>query len=406
MHITIRFIAPLLISLLAFATPISAQSWQYNDVLSENRVHAISYQNFATIYYNPTNQTWFLSIGLHGVTRLGTPALKFTYSDGSGPTYSLNRDMVEFDPLVGQDFARVNFSISQEGLDLFQSANTISFINDKANYTIPLTGSRAAVVQALGYIENDKAVEADRKRAAQAKDDARQSLNKCDSLTAHEWDKNRETPGVTWAELDSKAAISACTAARKHYGDQGRIIYQLGRAYDKAENPVALKLMRLAAWELEYPAAFYHLGTLHQDGLYTPKNLQKARRAFLEGWSYENVPSSFALGKMDYKAAKTDGEQKAALDKLFKSANKLYPFALDYVGTILFNGEIAGGSPSSAVTYLREASKRDQANSSYLLYTMYRDGNGVDADRSEAQSYLVTAARQGHTQAKKDLDNQ
>jgi TPR repeat protein len=407
MHITTRFIALLLISLLALTAPIHAQSWRYSETLSGNRVHAVTFQETASIYYNPLNQTWYINLGLDGVTRIGVPKLQFTNSDGSGRTYSLKKELIKFDPRLGQEFSTVNFPVGQDILELVQSASKLTFINDKSRYAIPLTGSRAALSRAIGFVNFDIAAEDDRQHtAAQAKSDAAQALQRCDASTAHAWDANRTAAPTAWKDIPNDRAVQACATARELNGNIPRIVYQLGRAYDKTENPAALKLMRLAAWELEYPAAFYHLGTLHQDGLYTAKDAQKARRAFLEGASYEHYPSMYALGKMDYKSAKTDGEQKAALDLLFKSANKLYPYALDYVGTILFNGEIVGGSASSAVTYLQEASKRDQSNSSYLLHTMYRDGNGVDADSAKAQAYLKTAAKQGHAQAKKDLASQ
>ncbi len=311
MHIITRFIALLLISLLAFAAPIHAQSWRYSKTLSANRVDAVTFQETAAIYYNPLTQKWHINLGLDGVTRLGVPKLKFTNSDRSSRTYSLKKDLIKFDPLTGHDFGTVNFTFGQDILELLQSASTLTLINDNKNYTISLTGSCTALSTAMAYVTRDIAEEDDRRHTvAQAKSDAKQALNRCDRLSAHEWDKNRETPGVSWNNLNSQAAISACTTTRKHYGDEGRIIYQLACAYDKAENPAAFKLMRLTAWELEYPTAFYHLGTLHQDGLYTAKNLHKARRAFIEGASYEHYPSMFSLGKMDYKSAKTDANKR------------------------------------------------------------------------------------------------
>ncbi|MFT5787084.1 MAG: TPR repeat protein [Ascidiaceihabitans sp.] len=72
------------------------------------------------------------------------------------------------------------------------------------------------------------------------------------------------------------------------------------------------------------------------------------------------------------------------MDLLFKAANTRYPYALEYVGNMLYNGEVAGGNPTSALTYLKAASEEKQANSSYLLYKTYRDGDGIQADGIEA----------------------
>ncbi|MCO4825941.1 MAG: hypothetical protein KC451_13925 [Amylibacter sp.] len=105
MHITTRFIALLLISLLALTAPIHAQSWRYSETLSGNRVHAVTFQETASIYYNPLNQTWYINLGLDGVTRIGVPKLQFTNSDGSGRTYSLKKELIKFDPVSAKNSA-------------------------------------------------------------------------------------------------------------------------------------------------------------------------------------------------------------------------------------------------------------------------------------------------------------
>jgi TPR repeat protein len=391
--------------------PASAQSWQYSDTLSENGMHVVTYSDFSSIYYNPLDLSWYVNIGLIDVHSIDEPLLKFTYSDGSGPTYSLKKDLIKLTPLEGKNVSIVKFPVQQEGIDLIQAASSFTFITSKREFTVPLTGSRAALSYAADRVRHDQAIKDDEQHAiAQAESDAQQAdaradaaLAECDRLTAHKWDHNRESSGVEWAALNGQAGVLACSEARDLKGEHGRILFQLGRAYDKVENPTTLKLMQYAAWELSYPAAFYHLGTLHEDGLYTPKNKTKAKRNYEEGAALNHVPSRYALGRVLFDEATTEQEKRSAEQLIFKAATEGYPFAHEKMGILAFKGDSQIISKSFAHKYLAIASDAKMANATFYLSKAYRDGIGVDQDDEIAYVLLRRAADQGSAGAKEEL---
>lgn len=414
MHSTPRFFPLLLTSLLLFGTLATAQSWQYEEARSKDGNHFTIYDGHTRIYYLANERTWFVNFSLSGVFEREPVSLKFRNSDGSGRTYPLQQDLVEVIPKPEKNTTIVYFPIHEGNLDIFKTANSVALIYGDRTFHTPLKGSSKAITRALDRVTYDIALEDDRKHSiAQAESDAKQAKARaddaqfeCDILSSHPWDKNRVITGVEWSDMDGQAAVQACETARELNGNKARILYQLARAYDKVEDPAAFKLLRNAAWDMNYPAAFYHLALLHRDGLYTSKDPEKALEAFSQGHALGHIPSTYEFGRLNYKSAKTDGDQKEALELLFNSARALYPYALNYVGTLLYNDEIVGGSPVDAHLYLVEASKLDQANASYLLSKMYTDGTGVEVDGIEANYYLLKAVKQGHKQAKIDWENQ
>ena len=400
-------LAFLCVILMFLGTTATAQSWRYDKSLSQNGAHVAIFKDYASLSYRPSANAWFLNFGIKNAPEKRKSAIKFTYSDGSGPTYSLKQDLVEFEYYPNKGFSTVSFSVGQEGIDLMQAASKVTLIFDGKNYSAPLTGSRHAINLAMAAVQHDLAVADDEQHTIdQAKSDAAQALNRCDQLAAHEWDQNRVSVGVEWADLKGQYAVDSCTQAREYYGDQGRIIYQLGRAYDKLNDPTAIRLMRLAAWELEYPAAFYHLGTLHEDGLYTEKDSYNAANLYQRGADLGHIPATYALGRTRFSDAQTDDEEDAAVRLLFKAANANYSFATEYLGLRILDGQIPGKQARDAAPYLKAASKKGRAEASYRLAKMYQNGIGIPQNGIEANYYFLQAMNQGHKQAKIDWENQ
>ena len=58
---------------------------------------------------------------------------------------------------------------------------------------------------------------------------------------------------------------------------------------------------------------------------------------------------------------------------------------------------------SKALDELRPLAKDGDPNAYYLLGTLYRDGQGVEKNRAEAEKYFGSAARQGHLDSVKAL---
>jgi cytochrome c-type biogenesis protein CcmH/NrfG len=70
----------------------------------------------------------------------------------------------------------------------------------------------------------------------------------CDAYAASAGDPQRKANGVPLDEINPDLAVPACEAAVRQYPDSSRLIYQLGRAYQKANNfDAALVQYRKAA---------------------------------------------------------------------------------------------------------------------------------------------------------------
>ena len=61
-------------------------------------------------------------------------------------------------------------------------------------------------------------------------------ITDCDTYAANDQDPQRKANGVPLAKLNPAVAVSACEAAVRQFPNSGRLVYQLGRAYYKANN--------------------------------------------------------------------------------------------------------------------------------------------------------------------------
>jgi TPR repeat protein len=107
----------------------------------------------------------------------------------------------------------------------------------------------------------------------------------CDQLAAGEADADRpkSVPGVSMGRMDKPAAIRACTEAAQAFPKNRRFSYQLGRAFDAADDyPKAAAAYR-AAVALGSAAAMNNLGTLHENGQGLPQSLPEAVKLYRRG---------------------------------------------------------------------------------------------------------------------------
>lgn len=411
MHGLSRFFTLFFIGLCVSCTAVSAQSWRYAEERNRNGDYVVIFQETASIVYISNDDRWALNLSLLDISSVRDAKLRFIFGDGSRQTFSVSNDHVTVTPNENSNATLVALPLTNDILELLQAASVLNFVFDNRNFEFPLTGTRAAVIEAADAALYDSAQEDDRQHqiAQQASDEAQaatreMAVQDCDRLTAHSWDQDAQSAGVAWDELDGPSAVSACEHAINLNGNIPRIVYQLGRAYDKTGRDIAFDLIEFAAWDLEYPAAFYHLGTLHEDGLFTDKNQDLAERSYLEGASYGHIPSIYSLGKIRFETAQSDQERDDALGLLFDASAAQYPHAFEHLGFMILDGRVPSLETSLAVTYLKGASDMGLPDASYRLSTMYRDGEGVEVDAPTAFQYLVRASRQGHAQATNDLE--
>ncbi|MCP5073611.1 MAG: sel1 repeat family protein, partial [Rhodobacteraceae bacterium] len=315
-------------------------------------------------------------------------------SDGSAMVLKLASDKFSTNYLESTGLTLMTFSISDSDIELIQSANNWILEVAGIQHHFSLAGSRDALDYAMALLAEDQK-SSPAQRAAEA-------MAACDAQAGHPWDVRGESDGTAWSDM-SGTAVDACEEAQALGNHSARLTFQLARAYDKAGDPRTFELMKEAAWEEDYGAAYNHLGIFYRDGEHTEVNLERAERAFRRGAAKNNEPSRYGLAILLRDAANTAEERAIAHKFLETAADAGYPSALEEYGKMVLDGEVDGRSQSMAQKYLELASDVGENGASYQLAVMFRDGIGVAASPRSYLHYLRIAAKQGNAAAKKEL---
>jgi predicted aspartyl protease len=169
---------------------------------------------------------------------------------------------------------------------------------------------------------------------------AQDIVTNCDKYAASNTDPNAKAPGIPFDEMNSAQAIQACEAAVRQSPNNPRLLFQLGRAYQRAHNASsALKYYR-SAGEKNYAAAQNSLGDMYS-----------------EGFEFSPEP----------------GVQFAVVDA------------------------------AKAADWYQKAAEQGLAIAQNNLGIAYRDGRGVTRDDQQAATWFRKAADQGFADAAKNL---
>jgi len=165
-------------------------------------------------------------------------------------------------------------------------------------------------------------------------------VTNCDKYAASDIDPNAKAPSVPFDQINGAQAVQACEAAVRQSPNNPRLLFQLGRAYQKVHNATsALKYYRSAA-DKNYAAAQESLGDM-----------------YAEGFTLSPEP----------------GVQFAVVDVV------------------------------QAADWYRKAAEQGLAIAQNNLGIAYRDGRGVTRDDQQAAIWLRKAADQGFAEAAKNL---
>jgi TPR repeat protein len=104
----------------------------------------------------------------------------------------------------------------------------------------------------------------------------------CDRLAASTFDSTRPAgiEGVPPHKIDAKAAVPACEAALEAAPGSSRIMFQLGRAYNRAGMHAKAREQYARADALGHVLATNNLGAYFFDGQGGPRDLSEARRLY------------------------------------------------------------------------------------------------------------------------------
>ena len=105
-------------------------------------------------------------------------------------------------------------------------------------------------------------------------------IQDCDRLAASPLDPQKQTPGLSYSQLNANLAIPACKKATEENPQLARLWFQYGRALEKGNRlPDAIYAYQEAA-KLKSGAAHNNLGELYRDGKGFQKDLIKAEEYF------------------------------------------------------------------------------------------------------------------------------
>src|SRR6202022_1323106 len=117
----------------------------------------------------------------------------------------------------------------------------------------------------------------------------------CDRYAARKLGEATAAPGVLFEQLNAKMAVPACEAAVARDPTNGRLLYQLGRAYEKAgriDDPLAGNGQAGAA---HYASAYGAIGYMYSIGRGVEKNDSTAFEWFRKGAEAGEPASQFTL---------------------------------------------------------------------------------------------------------------
>jgi uncharacterized protein len=173
------------------------------------------------------------------------------------------------------------------------------------------------------------------------------AVTDCDTYAASDKDPQR---------IDAVLAVPACQTAVRRYPDSSRLNYQLGLAYQKANNFAAAVAQYRKAADLGSALAQGNLGWMYQNGFGVPKDYAEALK-----W---------------YRKAADQGNAAAQA----------------FVGFMYQNGFGVPQNHAEALRWYRKAADQGNAMGQSALGFMYQNGFGVPKDYAEAVKWYRLAA--------------
>src|SRR5208282_2857795 len=191
-------------------------------------------------------------------------------------------------------------------------------------------------------------------------------VSDCDKYAASDIDPQRR--GLPFDKINPVLAVPACEDAVRQFPNSMRLRFQLGRAYENANNFTAAIVQFRKAAEQNYALAQYDLGLMYANSVGVPRDDQQASAWFRKAADQDNAKAQFDLGLM--------------------YANGL-GVPRDY---------------QQAVAWFRKAADQRLVAAQISLGVMYAKGQGVPKDDQQAILWYRKAAEQGDKRAKAMLN--
>lgn len=266
----VRLFLTLIFSFFSLAAFAAEGSWSYefnkvDDYKKHLRYSAgvkVGY-TWYTIYPRKDNDTLTVRFGYWDKEQTELTQFKIILRTEAGKTRTFSGELNSDNLSTGMfgDSPTITVYMNKKHLDFHRKATSLKVVLSDKVLNFPMKNSRTAINQAQNAADNptSEAIGLDG------------LVEVCNNLATHPWDGNRTKSGVEWKDIKAEAAIKACLAAYDLDKSNMRIAYQLGRAFDKADNIRTLEFLKYAA-DNGYSPAAYHYSVLMNDGGYVPKN--------------------------------------------------------------------------------------------------------------------------------------
>lgn len=295
-----------------------------------------------------------------------------------------------------------SFAIRSHLLEKVMAGSSIFVKYGRDQHEFSLSGSRTAIERLMAVTEPHRMGLEEEQIHTNG-----QTISDCDQAAAHPQDPFRRAGGTPWNRLNPDGAVPVCREAVEvaDGADLGRMLYQYGRALEKAEDRDAIFVLRRAGDEHGYPMALYHLAILHERGENRAKDLETAERYYRRAIERNVLPARHNLARM-LVIGSDQSRHPEGWAMMKENADLGFALSQEYIALRILDETLPDRDILEAIRLLQAASEGGRARSSYTLSQLYKTGRGVDLSPETYLGYLRKAAAQGSAQARKELNGE
>ena len=182
------------------------------------------------------------------------------------------------------------------------------------------------------------------------------ALDACNQLAEFPNDPDKQTAGVLLTDIKAQAAITACRSAVQAHPDDGKMLFQLGRAYLAAKDDTkAISAFEQATDKGNVPAQIL-MASAYYFGMHGVAVDYKKSFALLQSDEVqENLNAQYILGRMYLLGRAVPKDEKTALAWFKKSAEQGDQRSYLNLGIMVWNGEGTAANRQQGLAYVQKA---------------------------------------------------
>jgi len=230
----------------------------------------------------------------------------------------------------------------------------------------------------------------------------------CDRLAAHPNDKTNpiNTGRVPFGDLDPARAVPACQMAVQRYPAEARLLFQLGRSFDKGQAHGQAMFWYSKAADLGSTLAIKNITSNYFAGT------GGVQQDYLEALSWYRKAADLGdtdamnyVGSIYYHGYGAEPDQREALSWYHKAADLGDADAMFHLGSYYKEVSINQDYRDSLFWY-RKAAGRGHAKAMYNIAVLYdSDDAGILKDTSEAAKWMIAAISNQYEPALNEMTN-